>query len=193
MLTHFPKWPFKGGCKICDAWKVQHTPHRKKAHGPPDRDTKPPVAFGDSGTMDHIIYSPGDHSVRKDRVALVCYDRATHWLDSFPAVANDTDCTKHALQEFYGGDSQPKKIYSDNAPELLKACNELGYPLTPAPPIVHNPMELVSVVLGRSRRARNVFWRNQDYTPCGGVTLCDAIASYSMFVSLVSGKMADLR
>ena len=129
MLTHFPKWPLKGGCRICDACKVQHSPHRKKApHGPPDPDTKPPVAFGDSGTMDHIIYSPGDHSVRKDRVALVYYDRSTHWLDSYLAVTNDTESTTHALQEFFGGDSQPKKMYSDNAPELLKACSELGYP-----------------------------------------------------------------
>ena len=67
----------------------------------------------------------------------MCDDRATRWLDSFPAVTNDTDCTKHALQEFYGGDSQPKKIYSDNAPELLKACNELGYPHDTSTP--HRP------------------------------------------------------
>ena len=113
---------------ICDACKSQHAPHRKAPHGPPDLDTKPPKYFGDQATMDHIIYSQGDQSVKKDRVALVLYDRATHWLDSIPSVANDTIFTKQCLIEFYVGDSKPKKIYSDNAPELVKACTELEYP-----------------------------------------------------------------
>jgi hypothetical protein len=62
--------------------------------------------------MDHIIYSQGNQSVRKDRVALVLYDRATHCLDSIPSVNNDATCTKHCLIEFY-------------RPELVKACTEL--------------------------------------------------------------------
>ena len=135
--SHFPEWPYKGGCKICDACKVQHTPHRKAKHGPPDPDTEPPNLFGDQATMDHIIYGEGDQSQRKCKAALVCYERATHWLDSFPAVTNDTMCTKQALIEFYGGTLKPKKMYSDNAPELLKACSELEYPHDTSTP--HRP------------------------------------------------------
>ena len=78
--------------------------------------------------MDHIIYGQGDQSVRKDKVALVVYDRAKRYLDSFAAVTNDTPSTKQALIEFYGGNSKPKQMYSDNAPELVKACTELEYP-----------------------------------------------------------------
>ncbi len=78
--------------------------------------------------MDHIIFGEGDQSQRKCKVALVCYDRATHWLDSFPAVTNDTTCAKQALIEFYGGTLKPQKVYNDNSLELLKACSEPEYP-----------------------------------------------------------------
>jgi hypothetical protein len=29
-LAHFPKWPHKSGCKICDACKVQHSPIERR-------------------------------------------------------------------------------------------------------------------------------------------------------------------
>ena len=89
--------------------KFNIRPHRKASHASQDPDTKPPKYFGDQATMDHIIYSQGDQLVGKDRVALVLYDRATHWLDSTPSVTNDTTCTKHCWTEFYGGNSKPKK------------------------------------------------------------------------------------
>ncbi len=85
-LILFPKWPHKGSYKTRDACKVQHTPHRKARHGIPDPDTNTPILVSDQATMDHIIYGEGDQSQRKCKVALVCYDRATHWLGSFPTV-----------------------------------------------------------------------------------------------------------
>ena len=124
-FDHFPKHP---ACPICNACKIQHHQHRKRAHGPPDENTVPPVAFGDQGTADHIIMHQGEHSVDDDKCALVIYDRACKWLDGIPKPTNNATHTRAQLKEYYGR-LIPKAIYSDNAPELKRACRKLEYPL----------------------------------------------------------------
>ena len=141
--------------------------------------------------MDHIIYGEGDQSQRKCKVALICYDRATHWLDSFPAVTNDTMCTKQALVEFYGGTLKPKKMYSDNAPELLKACSELEYPHDTSTP--HTPQSngvSERIVRKIKEGAKCVCRCSLVCTLFCGVGQCVVIVFFSIFVKNVFHKKA---
>ena len=68
----------------------------------------------------------GEQSVRRDTVGLICLDRGTRWMDGFPAQSRESEQSYKMLQKF-NGHLKPKSIFSDGAPELSKACDELGY------------------------------------------------------------------
>ena len=93
-ITHFPKHK---DCPICNQVKMQFSQHRSKQQ-PASRhvaedDTEQPKEFGDQQTCDHIILGKGEESVLHDKAALVCLDRGTRYMDSFPDETNDYDCS----------------------------------------------------------------------------------------------------
>ena len=109
---------------------MQFSQHRSKQR-PASRhvaedDTEEPKEFGDQQTCDHIILGKGEESVLHDKAALVCLDRGTRWMDSFPDETNDYDCSYRALQSF-NGTLKPKLIFTDVSGELKKSCKSLGY------------------------------------------------------------------
>ena len=91
-FAHFPKHP---NCEICNSCKMQHSPHRAKqfkaaGNEPKAGEDEPPRNFGDQAIADHIIMGNGEHSVHKDTVALLCYDRHHEFLSAYPSKVNDT-------------------------------------------------------------------------------------------------------
>ena len=88
MFTHFPKCK---DCPICNQTKVQRAQCRQssgRADGLPE-----PVLFGDSLTADHAIINEDDMSRAQDRAALVVQDRATRWIQSYPARSKSAEQT----------------------------------------------------------------------------------------------------
>ena len=58
-----------------------------------------------------------------ERDALVILDRATGYIDCFPLQSRNAQDAAGALTEFLGG-VKPKRVYTDNAPELIRACRD---------------------------------------------------------------------
>ena len=79
--------------------------------------------------MDHCsLYDHGmKYALHSNVVALVVRDVATTFGFVYPAPSKDTEEKVHALQKFIG-DDHVKRIYSDNADELMNAARFLGTP-----------------------------------------------------------------
>ena len=122
MFTHFPNCK---DCAICNQTKVQRAQCRQSsghADGLPE-----PVLFGDSLIADHAIINEDDMSRSQDRAALVVQDRATRWIQAYPAPSKNAEQTGMALQRFMGPGNKPKYIYTDGSHEFEKAAKELGW------------------------------------------------------------------
>jgi len=83
--------------------------------------------FGDSLIADHAIINEDDMSRAQDRAALVVQDRATRWIQSYPARTKSAEQTGMALQRFMGPGNKPKYIYTDGCQEFEKAAKDLGW------------------------------------------------------------------
>ena len=90
---------------------------------------RPAKSFGDVVAMEHCSrYDHGmKHALNNNVVALVIREVATTLGCVYPAPTKDTDETVNALQRFIG-DAHVKRIYSDNADELINAARFLGIP-----------------------------------------------------------------
>ena len=86
-----------------------------------------PVLFGDSLTADHAIINEDDMSRAQDRAALVVQDRATRWIQSYPARSKSAEQTGMALQRFMGPGNKPKYMYTDGSQEFENAAKDLGW------------------------------------------------------------------
>ena len=118
---------------------MQHQQHRAKKNRASDSDASepaPPQAFADQVTADSIIMGSGEHSVRGDTTALVCYDRFTKFLYAFPDKSHNVEAIVTAMQKYFGKE-KPKLIYTDSAPELSRAMQELQFPHDTSTP--HRP------------------------------------------------------
>ena len=98
-----------------------------------------PKAFGDLVNADHVI-SKSDEAMglTGERDALVIVDRATDYMDCFPLQTKSAPDAAGALTE-YLGTVKPKRIYTDAAPELIRACKDLRYPHDKSTPYRHQP------------------------------------------------------
>ena len=84
-----------------------------------------PRKFGDLVTADHLISkSDTDLGTHESKVAMVMLDHATNWTRIFPGAAKAADLAKRAIEDFKG-DDKVREIYTDNAPEIIKAVKEL--------------------------------------------------------------------
>ena len=122
-FTHFPKDP---NCPICQQTKSQRAKCMNKSVKGPDPDGTPqPKEFLDQITADHAILEKDEHPESLDRTALIVQDRATNWLQAFPAKKHNTHETKAALMRFKGPEGKVKYAYTDGSGELKNALDEL--------------------------------------------------------------------
>jgi hypothetical protein len=125
MMTHEPKNPF---CRICQIAKAQRQSAKavRFAHDGqhPERDAK---EFGDYITIDHMINVAKRNDEKSEDLndGLVCLDRATRWIEVYPTTNKSARETISALNDFTGGNTI-KHLYSDNAPELVAAGEEVA-------------------------------------------------------------------
>ena len=92
----------------------------------PDPESRPKV-FAELGNADYIVaQSEESMGLTGERDALVVTDRATEYIDCFPLLSRHASDTQGALREFWG-DVKPARMYTDNAPELIRACRDLGW------------------------------------------------------------------
>ena len=53
-------------------------------------------------------------------------DHAVTYMDCYPLMSRHADDANGALREFFG-ETVPRRMYTDNAPELIRACKDLKY------------------------------------------------------------------
>jgi len=87
-----------------------------------------PVEWLDAFTLDHKIVNKYDKSAEDDRNICVICDRATYWIQGYPAEFKTEAETTKALVEFAGPQGKAKHVYSDNSKEIKSACEKLGFP-----------------------------------------------------------------
>ena len=122
-LTHMPKHPH---CEACQAAKMQRRQCRR-VKDPEDHSIKA-VSFGDLITADHVVtIDPEASSVDGDSYAVVMLDVATGWLGCYPTASKSGEDATRALQDFVGSGDKVGSFYSDNAEELVKAAENMGW------------------------------------------------------------------
>lgn len=122
LSTHFPRDP---NCEICQVCNV----HRAYLHsqvGPQADQLPEPKAAGEMITLDHKILNEDDQSRSNDRVTCVIQDKFSHLIHSYPGESKSAEETKYASQSFLGPEMKVKHVYSDNSPEVISACEQLG-------------------------------------------------------------------
>ena len=130
---HFHSFPKDLNCEICIASKP--TRCHCRTTGPVRVDAlPPPKEWLDAITLDHKIISEADKSADGHRAACVVCDRATYWIQGYPAEHKNEADTLSALVEFAGPQGRAKHIYSDNSKEINAACETLGWPKDPSIP-----------------------------------------------------------
>ena len=77
-------------------------------------------------TADHKILNEDDESRSGDKVVCIIQDKATHWLQAYPAPTKSADETKLAFQRFLGPETKCKHVYTDNSKEFKKALSDLS-------------------------------------------------------------------
>ena len=76
-------------------------------------------------SLDHIVLrKEEDLSRKKERYSCVVLDIFTRWLQTYATEFKDAESTRKALEMFLGPQSEPEHIYSDNAPEIIKAVED---------------------------------------------------------------------
>ena len=120
LLTHLPKNPF---CDTCQRAKL----FRQQARRQDPDDRMQPENFGDLVHADHVIIGRRkfNHGVGGQRCALFVYDRATGIEDAPALRSKGAKLAENALKHFTK--DQGKSLFSDNAPELVKAAESLGW------------------------------------------------------------------
>ena len=109
-LTHLPKHP---GCKACNHCKVarKHCRDRTKKrafHKPkvPTEAEDKPTKFGDVITSDRILaLNEKSKSRHGDTTALTCRDKATRWLEGFPAAGKSKTDIVEQIHQLLGSDA----------------------------------------------------------------------------------------
>jgi hypothetical protein len=140
LCRHTPKNPH---CKICINNKMDQAPARKCE---PEPEGQKPEEFGDRLLCDYIVLRRTEADVGREgeMVALNMCDVATNYKDVAPAKTRSTHSCKMALKHFVGNGSV-KELYSDNAPEIVKAADELEWSHPRAPPYRHQAVGKIEV------------------------------------------------
>ena len=70
---------------------------------------------------DHIVVRSGTNAARAAKVALLFYDEATQYGQAFPSQSRETDVVVSCFHHFEGPDQRIRRLWSDNAGELVSA------------------------------------------------------------------------
>ena len=116
--------------------KITRAPCRAGAS--PEPDGLPPAQqFGDRLTADHKTLI-GDQSSREGaRYALIIQDEHTRWIQAYATKSRSHLEVIQAFRRFMPMNLMPKHVYLDNAPELIKAMEELHWTFDTCTP--HRP------------------------------------------------------
>ena len=120
VYTHFPK---DRNCEICQRTKIRSAPCRRRNGGAVPR----AEILGDLITADHKVLSEGCESRNNHRYAIVVPDLATQWIQSYPCKTKTSQETQRSLPKFLEPNRKPEVIYTDNALEFGKACEDLSW------------------------------------------------------------------
>ena len=114
--THFPKDP---NCDLCLKTKITRASCRRGAG------TVVPRAehFVVLVTADHKVLGGEIESRNNHRYAVVVQDLATQWLQSYPCKTQTSRKHKRACRSSW----RPKVIYTGNALEFGKLCEDLSW------------------------------------------------------------------
>ena len=129
---------------VCLQAKLTATPHRRRDNQSSNlqeaRDQEEPEGPGERIGVDHIVArdAPTDED---EVVSLVCRDRFSGVVWTYPALSKDSEEVEDALRHFCGRKSPIVSVASDRAPEILKAIRDIGFNSEPAVPRdpLHNP------------------------------------------------------
>ena len=121
LMCHSPKNPF---CETCNRAKMYKYPSRQKG-GSTQVEAK---KFGDHLTADHLITSDDrEIGIDQSRVALVVRDVATDFRYVYPAARKTSHHCVMAFKHFVRTGETVNVFYSDRAPELVKAADQLEW------------------------------------------------------------------
>jgi hypothetical protein len=124
LMTHMPKNPH---CEACQRAKITTKPARRLHREAGAR----PKEFGELITADHMVLRAPDAGALGELAALVIFDRGTGWIGCYPVPDKTADSAFGALSHFAGPMDQAQAsathFYSDNAPELGSAAEQLGW------------------------------------------------------------------
>ena len=121
LMTHEPMNPF---CLDCMRAKMQLAQSRKASSRGASLGPRP-EKFGDQVTCDHLLAQDVDDVGMDDEsCALVLLDRGTDYIDAIPQPERTAACCYMALLEFAGPYDYINELYSDGAPELVKAAKD---------------------------------------------------------------------
>ena len=140
-LTHLPK---SRKCNICLQSKLIATPHRRLKHQSQNlreaRQAELPEGPLQRIEVDHVI-SYDQPSSDEEVVSLVCRDRYSGTVWSYPALTKEAEEVEDALRHFCGNKAPIISVASDRAPEILKAIRDVGFTPDPSVPgdTLHNP------------------------------------------------------
>ena len=68
-----------------------------------------------------------DEMARSMAYAIVFWDEGTEWLEFAPDAKRDVRAAKKAFRKLAGPKAKIEEFYSDNAPELIAAANDLEF------------------------------------------------------------------
>ena len=85
-------------------------------------------------TADHKVLNQGGESRNSHRKAVVVQDVATQWIQSYPCKTKTSQETEWSSRKFLEPSEKPKVIYTDNALEFGKSCEDVSWNrCTPTP------------------------------------------------------------
>ena len=130
ILRHMP---FNKYCETCVRAKMLRRPARRTV----TKAENTPKKFGDLVNADHIIANSDEAmGLTGERNALAIVDRFSDYKDCFLLATKDAEDAYGALLEFFGR-SRPKYMWTDSAPELIRAISDMKVPHCKATPSRH--------------------------------------------------------
>ena len=117
LLTRIPK---NAWCRACQRAKMNAKRARRRTNKAA-RMAEIRV-FGDLVTADHLV-SKNDVSagIDDEGYGMVILEHATTWVETHPTCGKSAAEAATALERFQGARQKIKAMYTDNAPELVKA------------------------------------------------------------------------
>ena len=121
LMTHQPKNPF---CEVCKCAKMTKSPSRSRG-GSRQVDAR---KFAEHITADFIITADEQElGIDDEYSALVISDVATGFKYVYPFAKRNAEATVKAFQHFTSSSDEVGTFYSDNAPELIAAAEQMGW------------------------------------------------------------------